>query len=78
MIWIHILIWLVAIPIQASYRMFLFMPELPAGIVLDKNAVLPLHQLVKDQLRHYRSTRNNCVELSKDLEFDIHGSCQAG
>lgn len=71
--WSHVLIWLVlgAISILVSYRIYLYRPALPAGIVLNKDAAPLLHQLVEDQLGHYRRTKVDRILVSNKFEIDI-------
>ena len=71
--WIHLLIWLAVamLSILASYRIFLFRPALPSGVVLNKNTAPMLFQLVADQTRHYGGTGIDRIVLTSDFELDI-------
>ena len=72
LIWSHAMIWLAvgALSILISYRIFWFRPALPSGIVLEKDTVPSLFQLVADQARHY-GTRVDRIVLSGKFELDI-------
>jgi hypothetical protein len=71
--WSHVLIWLLlaALSTLVSYRVFRFRPALPAGNLLNKDAVPSLHQLVKDQLEYYRRSKVDRILVSNKFELDV-------
>ena len=72
LVWSHALTWLAVgmFSILISYRIFWFRPALPSGVVLTKDTVPSLFQLVADQARHY-GTRVDRIVLSGKFELDI-------
>lgn len=71
--WNHVLAWLALcmFSMLVSYRIYWYRPALPAGSVLTRDAFPLLHQLVEDQLGHYRNTQVDCIVVTDEFELDL-------